>query len=168
MQYLKGGQLMFGIPYRRLEIKSPMKPTNISECLEDIVWKHTPYFWIGKTPKDKNFVGFLSSDSFRIQRIGGIWNTIWKPTFYGKVHQIHNGSEITITMTLGPIEFLFFLLQNLLVFSLLIAMVLKGDWEIASVIAFGGLLVLFNLPLYFIFTQDIQYAEREFRNTFLK
>jgi hypothetical protein len=105
---------IFGIPYRQLVIDSPLSPKKVSKCLESIVWQHSPSFWLGFPPKDKVFVGFSSSHSFRLQKIYGFPKNIFKPTFYGTIEPYQSGSTIKVIITLDPVEWIVMVGYNLL------------------------------------------------------
>ena len=154
---------MFGIPYQRITINSPLTPVAISQCFRDLVWDHSPS-WIGETPTDKKLVGKWSFDSFQIQKIRGVHKSIHNPIFYGKINSAPNGSKIDITITISTVNFLILLAVNIFTLLLLVNLLLN---EITAIITTASFLGIFNFVGYWVFRLESEEIEFEIRKKLL-
>jgi hypothetical protein len=145
---------IIGIPFRRLIIKSPLSPDSLSNHLESIVWKHSPFFWIGSPPKDKQFIGSFSPNDFRLQKLYGFPKNIFKPTFYGTIEPHSSGSEIKITITLDPIELILIVAINL--FLIYVSVISQNVFFVVVTIVFDILEYLIG------FAPEARFFEKRF------
>ena len=93
---------MFGIPYEKVTFQSELDQSEIIARLEKATSR---FLWYKFPPKEKDFVGTIFTDGFRISRNIRNRNT-YLPFLVGKINENENGSRIVVTMTLHPIAVL--------------------------------------------------------------
>jgi len=85
----------FLIPYRRLELQSPLSPSEVRENLSRVV--ASKHWFGGGEPKDKLFEGTVSERSFAVQRIISYRNS-FLPQIQCDFGPSDHGTKLTITM----------------------------------------------------------------------
>jgi hypothetical protein len=131
---------MFGIPYEKVIIQSKLEPPEIVDRLKAVTSRFLWYKW---PPKDKDFVGTISLDGFRIHRNIRNRNT-YLPLLVGKIYVHNEGSEIVVTMSLHPIAIL--LLLGL--FSYFFYGLFIPDGEAGAILLFCSVAFVFHLVMY--------------------
>jgi hypothetical protein len=150
---------MFGIPYKKITFQSKLKPSEIVSRLQTVTSRS---FWYKWAPKDKDFVGSVSEDSFRIHRNIRNRNT-YLPVLTGEVLAENEGSQIVVTMSLDPVAILIML--GLLVFVLRI--VSSPGGEIGPKILIFVWSLILHLGMYAMgFSPEVARAEERLQGIF--
>jgi hypothetical protein len=105
---------MFGIPYEKVVIQSKLEPSEIVARLKTVTSR---FLWYKFPPRDKDFVGSIFTDGFRMYRNIRGRNT-YLPWLIGKIHANDEGSQIVVII-LHPIAIFLLLGVFLYVFVLL-------------------------------------------------
>jgi len=92
------------MPYLTTEATSAQRPEELSHRLREVT--EPLKFWYGFKMPQKNFVGRIGHDSFRIMKaIGG--RDSFNPVLHGHFLALEHGTRIRITMTFHPLTWLF-------------------------------------------------------------
>ncbi len=143
---------MFGIPYEKVIIQSKLEPSEIVARLKAVT---SHFLWYKWPPKDKDFVGTIFPDRFRIHRNIRNRNT-YLPLLVGKIHVNNEGSEIVVTMSLHPIAIL--VLLGLFSYLFYVNFVPSGDPGAIFVYCSGAL--IFHLVMYLMgFSPEVSRAK---------
>lgn len=136
---------MFGIPYEKVIFQSELDQSEIFTRLEKTI---TRPLWFKFPPKEKDFVGTIFQDGFRIYRNIRHQNT-YLPTLTGKIRKSEKGSQIEIVMTLHPVAVL--IMAGIFLFTFRVLFIPGGDegfrflpLSIAIIFHLGMCLVGFN------------------------
>jgi hypothetical protein len=150
---------MFGIPYEKIVIHSKLEPSEIVDRLTAVTSR---FLWFKFPPKEKDFVGSVSTDSFKIYRNIRGRNT-YLPWLVGKIHTNNEGSQIVVSMSLHPLSVFVLLAAILYVFG--IAFIPSGD--IQSIILFCSGVLVFHLVMYLIgFRPEVSRAKKRLKEIF--
>lgn len=90
---------MYLLPYKRLELRSPLTPVEVARALSESV---EPRRWFRFGSGTRPFEGTVSGSEFRIQRIIGYRNS-FLPWIHGSIASEASGSRISIAMVLHPV-----------------------------------------------------------------
>ncbi len=152
-------KIMFGIPYKKITFQSKLTPSEILSRLQTVTSRSFWYMW---GPKDKDFVGSVSTDGFRIHRNLRNRNT-YLPVLSGEVLAENKGSQIVVTMSLDPVAVL--LMLGLLVFVLRIVLSPGGEIGLKLLIFVWSLIL--HLGMYAMgFAPEVSRAEERFQEIF--
>ncbi len=153
---------MFGIPYEKVMIQSKLEPAQIITRLKTAT---SGFSWFKFPPKEKDFVGTVSSDGFRISRNIRNRNS-YLPLLIGKIHANSKGAEgsqVVVIMSLHPV--VIFLMLALFLYVFLTAAINAGDIEVKIFVCSG--VVIFHLAMYLIgFRPEVPRAKKLLQKIF--
>ena len=147
---------MFLVPYKRMVITSSQEDNIIINRLKDIVEPNV--YWFKHPPKEKEFIGNISSTSFYITR-----NIMGRNTYLPRLHlrlfKLSNGTNINIVMTLHPAAVIAMLCFTA---SGLYLSIKYNDYKGCLFIL--GMMIIFHTVMYFTgFLPEVRWAEKRLR-----
>ena len=150
---------MFGIPYEEITFQSDLDPSEIVARLGKVTAR---FLWYKFPPKEKDFVGTIFSDGFRIFRNIRNRNT-YLPFLLGRINENENGSLIVVTMTLHPIAVLIMAGLFLLTFR---GLFISGGDAGAKLLPFA-MITIFHLVMCLVgFNPEVSRAKKLLQEIF--
>ncbi|SRR6266498_1886092 len=142
---------MFGIPYEKATFHSALNPSEICLRLGLVTSRAS---WNGWAPKEKDFVGTVHPNGFRIYRNIRNRNT-YLPLLTGKISENKTGSQVDVVITLHPIAIV--IMVALFLFALRVLFIPGSDPGANFVPV--SMLVLFHLGMcIFGFNPEVSHA----------